>query len=245
VKPRRRTAAPVLVAAAAIALTAGGVLAPSSALAATTDTSACAVSDAQLHWGFKESFRSYISGTIANGEWSVADGAAYATPEFSWSGGSGSLSAVTFAGAVTFTGHGGILNTTIANPVVQLTSTSSAHLLLDVTGTTQQGAEVAESAVDFATLDLSSATVDTSTPGVLVYSAVPAVLTEAGSAAFGTYEAGEALDPITLSVSTSAECITAAITPPPVDFGWVPWFFAVPVLSALAALAVRRRSQRA
>src|SRR5690606_23738697 len=42
----------------------------------------CTVTDAELVWGYKESFRSYISGSIAHGEWTVADGAAYETPNF-------------------------------------------------------------------------------------------------------------------------------------------------------------------
>ena len=42
-------------------------------------------------WGFKESFRAYIDGDIANGEWTTAGGATYETPEFTWSDGTGSL----------------------------------------------------------------------------------------------------------------------------------------------------------
>src|SRR5690606_8583207 len=81
---------------------------------------ACDVADAELRWGFKESFRAYIDGSIANGEWSTADGAEYATPEFIWRGGSGEIPGdVAFRGSVRFTGHGGILDTTIADPVVR------------------------------------------------------------------------------------------------------------------------------
>src|SRR5690606_16003506 len=64
----------------------------------------CVADAATLSWGFKEAFRSYISGAIANGEWTVADGASYETPAFGWSDGEGSYDGTSAEGLIAFTG---------------------------------------------------------------------------------------------------------------------------------------------
>ncbi|HEV8012740.1 MAG TPA: HtaA domain-containing protein, partial [Pontimonas sp.] len=38
----------------------------------TVSEDACQVEDVSITWGFKESFRSYISSSIANGSWEVS-----------------------------------------------------------------------------------------------------------------------------------------------------------------------------
>ena len=241
----------------------GTVVSIKSAAAAA---GACTIEDATLTWGFKESFRSYITSSIANGEWTLADGASYETPEFAWSG-SGSLDPesetgeIAFSGSVRFTGHDGALDTTIANPRVVL-SADGAVLLLDVTGTTQDGSTVDAQGVEFATLDLGAATPEES-DGTLTWSAIPAVLTEDGSIAFGTYEAGEALDALTLSVALPADCgavVEEGATPAPevttavdeehagLDLTWLWWLIGalvvVAIIVAVVVTAVRRRSAR-
>ena len=223
----------------------------------TTALEGCAVESGDLTWGFKESFRSYISGSIANGEWTVADGATYETPDFGWTDATGTYDAATsagqvdFTGSITFTGHDGVLNTTVANPSIRFDSADSATLLLDVTGTTQEGVSEEKTAVEFVTLDLSAATVD-SADGVVTITGAPAVLTADGSEVFGTYEAGEAFDAVTVSFTT-ADCAVAAEEPAPVDaepvaeandLGWV--WIVIAVLALLAIIAaivviVRRR----
>ena len=63
-----------------LALAAAAVLMPGVAHAQAGSSSqapGCDVVSASLEWGFKESFRGYIDGSIANGEWTVAEGAAY------------------------------------------------------------------------------------------------------------------------------------------------------------------------
>ena len=160
----------------------------------------CSVEDATLTWGFKESFRSYISGTIANGEWAVADGATYETPEFTFHGGTGTydaeLSRIFFTGSVRFTGHGGILDTTVANPRIEWSGTSGI-LYLDVTGTTQDGEPIDARSVNFATLVMPGPGSD---PNPRIFNDISATLTVEGAAAFGTYEPGEPLDAITLDL---------------------------------------------
>jgi len=175
-------------------------------IAAAESDDSCAVTDAAITWGFKESFRSYISGSIANGKWEVADGATYSVPNFGFADGAGSFDGtsgtIAFPGSITFTGHEGILNTTVANPTVRLDG-DTAILSLDVSGTTQEGEEVSAKGVEFVSLDISGAT---TADGVVTITDAPATLTAAGAAAFGTYETGEAFDPVTLTFTTPADC---------------------------------------
>jgi hypothetical protein len=181
---------------------------------AAAETVGCTVQSTELDWGFKESFRAYIDGSIANGEWTTADGATYETPLFSWTGTGGYDSEtgdadLSFTGSVRFTGHGGALDTTIANPRVVIDG-DRAVLLLDVSGTTQDGQPVSSVGVEFVELDLAAA--EAGGGGDLVsFAGIPTVLTEAGAAAFGTYEAGSAFDPIDLRITLDPACITPAI----------------------------------
>lgn len=244
VHARRRL--PLLAAVLAALCVLGGVVVPSTpATAATTaDEAGCTVSDAELVWGFKESFRAYIDGAIAQGEWTTSGDASYATPLFTWSGGRGGEGdgalVVEFSGAVRFTGHGGVLDTTVENPRLVLEGDRGV-LRLDVHGTTQAGDAVDEKSVAFAELDLAAA--ERSQDGdVLTVTEIPAVLTADGSAAFGTYEPNEVLDPITLTATVDGDCRAFAQS-------WPLWatmlIVALAVLGLIGAIMVvvlRRRS---
>jgi len=220
----------------------------------------CLVDGAVLDWGFKESFRAYIDGSIANGEWTTADGATYETPLFSWAAGAGGYDAGTgeadlaFTGSVRFTGHGGVLDTTIANPRVVIDG-ARAVLLLDVSGTTQSGQPVAQTGVEFAELDLAAA--ERVGGGDLVaFTGIPATLTAAGAAAFGTYPEGEALDPVDLSITLDPACLepAVAVDEPPTEGATenasaaspLPWIIGALVLlllvAALIVIVMRRRT---
>ncbi|WP_157416383.1 HtaA domain-containing protein [Agromyces allii] len=171
----------------------------------------CKVTAGSLDWGFKESFRSYLTSGIANGDWTLS-GTTEDAGVFTFVDGSGSLDesgrgVLAYTGAVEFTGHDGALDTTIANPKVELDGDGGAFLLLDVTGTTQDGQPIDLKSVRFAELELGDgvAVVD----GVLNGEAT-AVLTADGSAAFGTYPAGEALDPVSFTATVSSDCVVAA-----------------------------------
>jgi hypothetical protein len=227
----------------------------------TTTAATCPVDDAALTWGFKESFRSYISGSIANGEWTVADGATYETPNFGFSGGTGGYDSatgegiVTFAGSIRFTGHDGALDTTVANPQVRFIDADTAVILLDITGETQDGATVAESGVEFVELDLSAATVTNENGSVSITDA-PATLTPAGSAAFGTYDSGEPFDAVTIAFTTP-ECAAPVVTEEPeaevetAESGFPAWLLwvliglAVVIVAAVVIVVVRRRAAKA
>ncbi len=221
----------------------------------------CPVDDATLAWGFKESFRSYISGAIANGEWTVADGATYEVPTFGWSDGAGGYDAdsheglVSFGGSITFTGHGGALNTTVASPRLQFVDESTAILLLDVTGTTQEGAPIDLRSVEFATVDVSGAEL---VDGRLTLTDAPVSLAAGGAEAFGTYPEGDAFDPISAEFSVDAACVTTAAAEAALpaagepasstaDFWWLLWLLGGLLVLALVAWLVisRVRANRA
>ena len=187
---------------------------PVTPAAAPAASETCTVDVATIEWGFKESFRSYVSGSIANGEWTVSDGASYETPSFAFAAGAGdynpanSTGLISFPGAITFTGHGGILNTSVANPRLKFIDAATAVLVLDVTGTTQDGVSIDSTGVQFATLDLSKAS--TLTDSTLTITKAPTVLTGAGAEAFGTYEEGEEFDPLDASITIADDCAPAA-----------------------------------
>ncbi|MDQ1130895.1 hypothetical protein QE381_003023 [Microbacterium sp. SORGH_AS 888] len=182
----------------------------------------CTVTDASIDWGFKESFRSYISGSIAHGEWTVSDGAAYKTPVFQWRGGSGTVDAaamsgqVDFTGTVTFTGHDGLLHTTVGNPRIRLVDAEHAQLLMDVSGLTMDDAlagrtdkVVTVTAVPFVALDLSQGQV-TREGDTITAKGVPTTITPDGFAAFPNYPVGTAFDPIDFTITVS-DCAALAL----------------------------------
>ncbi|WP_139416023.1 HtaA domain-containing protein [Agromyces laixinhei] len=175
----------------------------------TAPAGMCTVTDATLDWGFKGSFLQYLEGGIANGEW-IVTGAGETDGVFEFAGGTGSIEAetvrglVSFPGSIEFTGHDGALDTTISNPSIELVGSDEAYLRLDVTGTTQHGEAVTATAVRFASLDLDGALVRDGDS--LVGTAVPAEFTAEGAAAFGTYSAGEELDPVSFAVALPADC---------------------------------------
>lgn len=240
-----------------VALLAGGLglgATATAAVAATPVTPApataetCTVDAATIEWGFKESFRSYVSGSIANGEWTVSDGASYETPSFAFAAGTGnynpanSTGLVSFPGAITFTGHGGILNTAIANPQLKFIDAATAILVLDVTGTTQDGVPIDSTGVEFATIDLSEASA--LADSTLTITEAPTVLTGAGAQAFGTYEEGEEFDPLNASIPIADDCALAApidsapsATPVTAGDGGFPWVWVLLLAFPAAALA--------
>ncbi|HWM33608.1 MAG TPA: HtaA domain-containing protein [Pseudolysinimonas sp.] len=219
----------------------------------------CTVESASLRWGFKDSFRSYLDSAIANGEWTTTGDAGYETPEFSWVSGTGGRGdeddrmLIAFDGAVRFTGHHGALATTIADPAIEVDD-DSATLLLDVTGTTQDGRDLVRVAVPFAELDLAAAE-RADGDGVIEFAGIPAVLTPEGAHVFGTYAAGEQLDPLALTIpagdctatgASAVQAATASDEPAGIAPGWI-WLAVAGLLAVIgvAAAAIRLRGRRA
>lgn len=206
------------------ALAAGVLLALLPVAPAFAAEDSCEVVNAEVQWGFKESFRSYISGTIALGTWSTEGDITYATPLFYFTGGDGSLAPdgtrgeLAFEGALRFEGHGGILNTALENPRLVFLGDREAALYFDVTGDTMDGLSVEKEGVDFVRISWpgSAESIDEAT-GVWRVEEAEVTLTALGSEAFGTYVAGELFDPMTIAVKVEEGCLEQ----PPIS-GW--WF---------------------
>lgn len=186
-------------------------VAPASA-AVSEDS--CEIVEAGATWGFKESFRAYISSSIAQGEWVVSGDVGYDTPDFVLTSGSGFLAPdltsgdVSFSGAIEFLGHSGILDTTLGNPSLTMTGTGEAILTLDVTGDTMEELRVDLERVPFATVGWSESdvTLDSASGSWEVREAA-LTLTREGAEAFGTYPAGEVLDPLSWKITTTPGCL--------------------------------------
>ncbi|GAA1536371.1 hypothetical protein HD600_001520 [Microbacterium ginsengiterrae] len=255
-------------------LTVIALVAPASpASAAAPDSSVesvtqCEIAGGDLTWGFKESFRSYISGTIANGTWEATDGATYETPSFGWSDVSGEFDpettsgAAEFSGAVHFTGHDGLLDTVIANPTLVFAEDGTGTLLLDLSNLTMEDALAGNTdnvqtitQASFVALDLAAAPLQLGEDGTtLTATAVPTTITQEGFDAFGTYETGTAFDPISVTLTLDcpeeeAEVVaTAAPTDEPVaaprtpggapDASWIGWLVGIALAAALIAVVV-------
>ena len=222
---RRRAAA----AFGAGVLVAGMLVAPSAATAAplpATGSGLCTVSEATLTWGVKESFRSYISGSIANGEWTVSDDMRYETPSFIWDRSEGSFAStldsgsIAFTGAVHFTGHSGAMELDLADPVIEFEGEDTAYLVLSMgsTDSADSGGEAALEPVRAAKIDLAGAVSSSET--TLEITDATTRLTAEGADAFngdyGSYVAGEELDPITVNAEV-VDCSLTASEPTPVE----------------------------
>ena len=237
-------------------LTVQGSVVKGIALTVAGEPEACVVSNTEMTWGFKESFLAYLDSSIANGSWGLTDVTENADNVFVWSDGSGDLGeefdagTIDFEGSVLFTGHSGALNTTIANPRLVFTAENTADLYLDVTGTTQQGADTSAKAVKFATVSWSATEENDTFAWALTNGVV--TLTEEGAAAFGTYPTGELMDPLTLA--GDIECAGAEAAAQEVvtsssredSSAWI-WILASIVLAGgglATVLILRRRSSK-
>ncbi|WP_416966255.1 HtaA domain-containing protein, partial [Streptomyces sp. Agncl-13] len=169
------------------------------------------IADGILTWGVKESFRSYVVGSVANGKITTSDGAAQATGNgvFTFTGATGSydtdadtLSAA-FEGAVNFKGHED--NGTYG---LDLTFTDLKATLDDGSGTlTADVTSLGTKSEDVALADLKAGSADlTAKNDVITLDEVTATLTAAGAKAFGGfYQTGAELDPLDLSVALTAD----------------------------------------
>ncbi|QBE49485.1 HtaA domain-containing protein [Leucobacter triazinivorans] len=214
--------------AAPTAATATSSAAPTSVPFAAEAAGECVVESAQLNWGIKESFRSYISGSIANGDWTTSDDMRYETPSFIWTESEGAIApdlsggSILFTGAVQFTGHDGALEFDLADPGIEFEDERTAYLLVRIgaTDAAAEGGTVESELVRAAKIDLAGVT-EASGARLDIDGAVP-VLTSEGAAAFngeyGSYVSGDELDPIVLTAtvggcSLSPSAPTAEGTP--------------------------------
>lgn len=185
------------------------LLAPTAAQAAPVVTEAgasCTVTDGTLTWGVKESFRSYISGSIANGSWEASEGATYETPSFQWGAGTGSIDpetgvgSVSFSGLIQFTGHDGVLDLTLANPTLDFEGDGRATLSLDARSTDSTGVVTIDASQEWLGDIEAPSPLPLTETGVSA-EAMPNVLTNGGAKAFGGfYEGGADLDPVDVAL---------------------------------------------
>ncbi len=245
----------LLVAPAAANAVSPANMAQATAAPAGADT--CEITGGTLKWGVKERFRSYISGSIANGSWETGDGVTYETPEFTWQGAAGEIDpatgvgAVSFSGSVHFTGHDGVLDLTLANPTIEFEGDGKAALMLDAKSTDMEGKVTVDTAQEWVG-ELVAPTALALQGDTLELSGMQATLTNSGAAAFaGFYEAGAELDAVSLNLETAgceatgtpaAEPTTepapeehAAEAVPAADEARIPW---LPIIVGGAALVV-------
>ncbi|WP_394434686.1 HtaA domain-containing protein [Streptomyces sp. SGAir0957] len=157
--------------------------------------------DGAVDWGVRRTFREYVTGDIAQGRWKLADGAQDGGALFRFPDGKGTYDKKkqtldgAFAGSVRFTGEHG-LDLTLARPTVTVAD-GKGTLRADVTSgrkTTKATALVTFTVTSLAAGD-----------GLVRVEEAPAVLTAAGAKAFGgMYQAGAAMDPVSLAVALDA-----------------------------------------
>lgn len=157
-----------------------------------------ALRDAAVDWGVRRTFREYVTGSIAEGRWTLGDGAQDGGALFRFPKGKGTYDAkkgtldADFAGSVRFTGNQ--LDLTLGGISVQVKG-GKGTLAADVTSE-GRAPRRAVSLVTFAAGDF------TPKDGLAVLTEAPATLTEAGAEAFGSmYRAGTVMDPVSLAVA--------------------------------------------
>ncbi|WP_328831815.1 HtaA domain-containing protein [Streptomyces sp. NBC_00252] len=169
------------------------------------------IADGRLTWGVKESFRSYVVGSVAKGKITTSGGATQAAGNgvFTFTGATGGYDTdadtltAAFDGAVTFKGHED--NGTYG---LDLTFTNLKATLDGGTGTlTADVTSLGEKSEDVVLADLKAASTDvTAKDDVITLDDVTTTLTAAGAKAFGGfYQTGAELDPLNLSVALTAD----------------------------------------
>ena len=159
------------------------------------------IKSANLGWGVRDSFRNYVRGGIANGSWEL-NGTSYSSDAFNWSNGTGTFKggkgSISFSGSVRFTGHHGILDTTIANPRLEINGNSGTLYATmnsnDPSGKATNYGEVALLKVDLSGLQSSS-------DAVSVNGAATTLTVEGAKAFAGFYDAGKDMAPLSFSAA--------------------------------------------
>ncbi|MER5868752.1 HtaA domain-containing protein [Streptomyces sp. NPDC002044] len=173
---------------------------PQPSTSAETPQAAGAFTDAAVDWGVRRTFREYVTGSIGQGKWTLADGAQDGGALFrfpqgkgAYDGQKGTLDAA-FAGSVQFTGAH--LDLKLGKVSVKVEN-GKGVLSADVTTATETKPAVA--LVEFDAKGLKAE------GGLATLAEAPATLTEGGSQAFNSmYKAGTEMDPVSLAVALDA-----------------------------------------
>ncbi|MEV7444654.1 HtaA domain-containing protein [Streptomyces sp. NPDC091204] len=166
-----------------------------------------AFADAAVDWGVRRTFREYVTGSVGQGKWTLAEGAQDGGALFrfpqgkgAYDGGKGTLDAA-FAGTVRFTGAH--LDLTLGKVGVKVEN-GKGVLSADVT----TGSET-KNAVPLVEFDAKGMKTE---GGLATLTEAPAVLTEGGSQAFNSmYKAGTEMDPVSLAVALDATATLPAL----------------------------------
>ncbi|MFJ9140113.1 HtaA domain-containing protein [Streptomyces griseus] len=183
--------------------------------------------DAAVDWGVRRTFREYVTGSIGQGKWTLADGAQDGGALFRFPQGKGTYDAkkqtldADFSGSIRFTGAHD-LDLKFAAVTVAVTK-GEGTLSADVTseGRTTKGVPI----VTFAAEDFAPK------GGLATLTEAPATLTADGAEAFGSmYKAGTAMDPVSLAVAVDEKAQLPALP----DLGSEPTATAEPTKKASA-----------
>lgn len=174
---------------------------------AESPQAAGAFTDAAVDWGVRRTFREYVTGSVGQGKWTLAEGAQDGGALFrfpqgkgTYDGRKGTLDAV-FAGTVRFTGAH--LDLTLGKVSVTVDG-GKGVLTADVVTPTETRNAVALVEFDAKTLKTEG--------GLATLTEAPATLTEGGSQAFNAmYKAGTEMDPVSLSVALDANAKLPAL----------------------------------
>ncbi|WP_405191092.1 HtaA domain-containing protein [Streptomyces anulatus] len=164
--------------------------------------------DAAVDWGVRRTFREYVTGSIGQGKWTLADGAQDGGALFRFPQGKGTYDAkkqtldADFSGSIRFTGAHD-LDLKFAGITVAVAK-GEGTLSADVTseGATREDVPL----IAFPAKDLAPK------EGLAVLTEVPATLTADGAKAFGSmYKAGTAMDPVSLAVAVDEKAQLPAL----------------------------------
>lgn len=159
------------------------------------------IKSANLGWGVRDSFRNYVRGGIANGSWEL-NSTSYSSDAFNWSNGTGTFKggkgSISFSGSVRFTGHHGILDTTIANPRLEING-NSGTLYATMNSNDPSGKATNYGEVALLKVDLSG--LQSSADAVSVNGAATALTAEGAKAFAGFYDAGKDMAPLSFSAA--------------------------------------------
>lgn len=173
---------------------------PTAPAASQSPQAAGQFTDAAVDWGVRRTFREYVSGSIGQGKWELAEGAQDGGALFrfpqgkgAYDGAKGTLDAA-FAGSVHFTGAH--LDLKLAKITAKVEN-GKGVLSADVT--TGTDTKPAVPLVEFDAKGLKTE------GGLATLTEAPATLTEGGAQAFNSmYKAGTEMDPVSLAVALDA-----------------------------------------
>lgn len=171
------------------------------------------IKSANLGWGVRDSFRNYVRGGIANGNWEL-NGTSYSSDAFNWSNGTGTFKggkgSISFSGSVRFTGHHGVLDTTIANPRLEING-NSGTLYATMNSNDSSGKATNYGEVALLKVDLSG--LQSSADAVSVNGAATTLTAEGAKAFAGFYDAGKDMAPLSFSAAINgAKTTTKTVT---------------------------------